>query len=79
MKIEIRYAQGKGGQRLHIVPVLSGDVLNTALCGRHVDHWRMTINVPLAHCCRNCMRVNRRRGRQRAKELLISALLNEGA
>jgi len=40
MKIEIRYAQGKGGQRLHIVPVLSGGVLNTALCGRHVDHWR---------------------------------------
>ena len=79
MQIEIRYAQAKGGQRSHIVPVLSGDVLNTALCGRHVDHWRMTCNMPLAYCCRNCMRVNRRRGRQRAKELLTAALMNEEA
>lgn len=69
--MEIRYAQHKAGQRLHIVPVIDGHtVTNTALCGKHVDHWRMTINVPLANCCQNCMRVDRQRGYQRALELI---------
>lgn len=75
MIIYTRYAQEKSGQRLHIVPTLGGDsVANTALCGKHVDHWRMTVNVPLANCCRNCMRVDRLNGLNRAKLIIRQAL-----
>lgn len=65
----MRYAQIKSGQRLHLVfepgegrnnrhPVRAGH-LGTPLCGRHVPPggYRMTINVPLANACRNCLRV----------------------
>ena len=75
MDIYTRYAQAKAGQRLHIVPELGGDsVARTALCGKHVEHWRMTINVPLANCCRNCTRVNRLNGLNRAKSIIIREL-----
>lgn len=69
--ITCRYAQEKHGQKLHIVPVISGDynMADTALCGKHVDNWRATFNVPFGHCCHNCMRVNRRRGYARALEI----------
>ncbi len=70
MDIKCTYAQEKGGQKLHIVPVVSGGVSNTALCGKHVAHWRMTINVPLAHACQNCVRIDRKRGYQRALEII---------
>ena len=77
MNITTRFAQEKPGQKLHIVPVVSGDsnVANTALCGRHVNHhWRMTINVPLGHACHNCVRIDRQRGYQRALDIIRSAL-----
>lgn len=70
MDIKCTYAQEKSGQKLHIVPVISDGVSNTALCGKHVKTWRMTINVPLAHACRNCARVDRKRGYQRALEII---------
>ena len=76
MGISIRYAQHQAGQKLHIVPVLSGEtnMADTALCGKHVDYWRRTVNVPLGYCCKNCTRVNRLRGRARALDIVYAAL-----
>ncbi len=54
-----RYAQKRGGQKLHLVEDWGyGRVELTALCGRSaVDQgrWRMTINVPLGHACKRCL------------------------
>lgn len=77
MHISTRYAQHKGGQKLHIVPVLSGraNMADTALCGKRVSRWGMTINVPLGHCCGNCARINRQRGYARALDIIRSAWL----
>lgn len=65
----MRYAQVKGGQRLHLAcepgeeyrgEVIRKGYLSHPLCGRPVpDGYRMTINVPLANACRNCLRVVR--------------------
>jgi endogenous inhibitor of DNA gyrase (YacG/DUF329 family) len=69
-EMEIRFAQEKGGQKLHIVPVIQGDtVANTALCGKQVRRWRMTCNLPLAYCCKNCNRIDKQRGHARALEI----------
>lgn len=68
----MRYAQIKGGQKLHLVyepgEGISADKLIPAghvsapLCGCRWDgHYRMTINMPLAHACHNCWRVWRSR------------------
>ena len=56
-----RYAQEKSGQRLHLVEADSNTkiVSNKAICGRTCakqGSWRMTINMPLANLCRNCIR-----------------------
>ena len=55
-----RYAQEYGGQKLHLVEDFgNGQVAYRALCGRNPQKrgtWRMTINVPLAHACYNCIR-----------------------
>jgi len=59
-----RYAQESGGQQLHLArEINSEDVETVALCGRSPrrGHWRMTINVPLGHACKNCLRIWRRR------------------
>jgi len=54
-----RYAQERGGQKLHLVEEFGGGrVSDIALCGRQPKtrgSWRMTINVPLAHACRRCL------------------------
>lgn len=66
--VEMKYAQYRGGQKLHLVyepgegPEESGIVragfLSFPLCGRREDRrYRMTINVPLGHACQNCQRV----------------------
>lgn len=66
----MRYAQIKAGQKLHFVyepgegwgeQIIRADTLSLPLCGRRADHYRMTINVPLAHACQNCQRVYRAR------------------
>jgi hypothetical protein len=52
----MRYAQIKGGQKLHIVYKLH-EGLTTPVCGRKVENgYRMTINVPLGNSCKNCLR-----------------------
>ncbi len=67
---EFRFAQEYSGQRLHFVDSFAdGSVSLRGFCGRNPSrrgNWRMTINVPLAHACRNCLRVWRaRRGGER--------------
>ena len=55
------YAQEKCGQKLHIVPVYSDETVGQPLCSRRVRRWRIIINMPLGHCCRNCRRVLKKR------------------
>ena len=71
-EISVRYAQHKRGLKLHIVPVLSGadNMAQTALCGKRVVFWRMTINMALGKPCHNCRRVNQQRGYRRAVEII---------
>jgi len=69
----MRYAQIKSGHKLHLVfeagEGWSGDKLVKAghvsapLCNEHTfdGRYRMTINVPLANACKNCLRVYRAR------------------
>ena len=65
----MRYAQVKGGQKLHLVyepgegeddqRLVKAGHVSLPLCGRYVPPagFRMTINVPLGNACRNCLRV----------------------
>ena len=64
----MRYAQIRGGQKLHLVyepgegrddqSLIMAGRLSSPLCGREAPNgYRMTINVPLAHACHNCLRV----------------------
>jgi hypothetical protein len=63
----MRYAQVEEGQQLHLVygpgegPSLDkltpAGHLGAPLCGRpYPGYYRMTINVPLGHACKNCLR-----------------------
>lgn len=64
----MRYAQIGARQKLHLVyepgegasptSLIPAGRLSRPLCNRpFTDHYRMTINVPLGHACRNCLRV----------------------
>lgn len=66
----MRYAQIEGGLKLHLVheageehrgQIMRKGYLSAPLCGtsRFKGKYRMTINVPLAHACKNCLRVKR--------------------
>lgn len=68
----MRYAQVKGGQKLHLVyepgegpdprNLIPAGHLSAPLCGRPVESgYRMNINVPLGNACKNCQRVYRAR------------------
>ena len=68
----MRYAQVKSGQRLHLVyeagegkddqHLFKAGFISAPLCGRDASSgYIMTINVPLANACRNCLRVWRSR------------------
>ncbi len=61
MTIYYRYAQEFGGQKLHLVQDYGHDEVGyRALCGRQPSrrgNWRMTINVPLGHACKSCVRL----------------------
>jgi hypothetical protein len=68
----MRYAQIKGGQKLHLVcepgeeyygEIIRAGTVSAPLCkARHFNgSYRMTINVPLANACKNCLRVWRTR------------------
>jgi hypothetical protein len=64
----MRYAQVAAGQKLHLVyepgegarpdALVPSGHLSLPLCNREfAGGYRMTINVPLSHACRNCSRV----------------------
>ena len=62
----MRYAQYKGGQKLHLVyepgeghgeHIVRAGFLSAPLCGKAGLRYRMTINLPLGNACRNCSRV----------------------
>lgn len=69
----MRYAQIKAGDKLHLVyepgegvdaqHLIPAGHISAPLC--HTSHfkgqYRMTINLPLAHACHNCLRVYRSR------------------
>jgi hypothetical protein len=68
----MRYAQIKAGHKLHLVfepgeefrgEVIRSGYVSAPLCGCSAfdGAYRMTINVPLAHACENCLRVYRAR------------------
>lgn len=56
LKLHLVYEPGEGRDRQHLIPINS---LSAPLCGtsKFQGYYRMTINVPLAHACRNCVRV----------------------
>lgn len=62
----LRYAQEYGGQQLHLVEAhTDGSVSARSLCGRKPNkrgNWRMTINCPLGHACKKCLKVADRLG-----------------
>ena len=70
----MRYAQVKGGQKLHLVyepgegpddaSIIRAGFLSAPICGRRVNGYRMTINLQLGHSCQNCQRVLRARQQQ---------------
>ena len=62
----MRYAQIKGGLKLHLVCEPGEDFhgitvrrgfISPPLCGLKPFGYRMTINVPLGHVCKNCQRI----------------------
>ena len=70
------YMQIESGQKLHLVyepgegrnanELIRAGRLSAPICGRgfspkYRNGYRMTINVPLANACRNCLRVYRAR------------------
>jgi hypothetical protein len=66
----VRYAQFRAGQKLHLVyepgegfrEIIRSGFIGLPLCGRtEPRNYRMTINVPLGHQCRNCGRVYKAR------------------
>lgn len=67
----MRYAQIKAGHKLHLVfepgeeyrgEVIRSGFISAPLCGtpHFKGKYRMTINVPLANACKNCLRVWRK-------------------
>lgn len=70
----MRYMQIKSGQKLHLVyeagegkddeHLIKKGYISSPICGRGFDingNHRMTINVPLANACKNCLRVDNSR------------------
>lgn len=69
----VRYAQVKGGEKLHLVyeagegpdpaHLISRDNVSAPLCNRPFDgHYKMTIKVSLGATCKNCLRIALARG-----------------
>lgn len=64
----MRYAQIKGGLKLHLVyepgegqdnqHLVKAGFLSDPLCGQKFEgNYRMTCNMPLGHACQRCQRV----------------------
>lgn len=61
-KLHLVYEPGEGRDAAHLVPA---GRLSLPLCNKPVvGGYRMTINVPLGHACRNCQRVHSARSRR---------------
>lgn len=73
----MRYAQIKSGHKLHLVFEADG-VVSNPLCGTHVDGYRMTINVPLGHACKRCMRVYHQNGGAKRRRKFFEFMANGG-
>lgn len=70
----MRYAQVKGGQKLHLVfeagegwddqHLVPAGHLSAPICGRRLppEGYRLTINVPMGAACKNCLRAARAKG-----------------
>lgn len=52
----MRYAQIKSGKKLHLVFEAEGKV-SQPVCGRRVEDYRMSCNLPLGNACKNCLRI----------------------
>ena len=69
------YAQIKSGRKLHLVFQSEGWVSNP-ICGiKKHKNYRMTINVPLANACKNCLRVYNANGGKKIKKEFYNSLI----
>ena len=56
-KLHLVYEPGEGPDAEHLIPA---GYLSAPICGRGLDEhggFRMTINAPLGHACKRCLRV----------------------
>ena len=72
----MRYMQIKDAQKLHLVyeagegenehSLVRAGQLSGPICGKGIPngHFKMTINMPLGHACRNCLKVYAARQKQ---------------
>lgn len=74
----VKYAQIKGGNRLHIV-FEAENRYSLPICGTPApDGYRMTINVPLANACRRCCEIYDRNGGAVVKRRFYEAMAKGG-
>lgn len=71
----LTYAQEKSGKKLHLAFTYNGRVSHP-ICGRKVNGYRMTINVPLANACQNCCKITADTIKRKEKEFLLGVLAN---
>ena len=72
----MRYAQIKGGNKLHLVFEAEGGV-SQPICGKRCTGYRMTINAPLGHACHNCRRVYAANGGTKARRRFFAGMKEE--
>ncbi len=56
-KLHLAYEAGEGKDKTHLI---EANHISAPICGRGFNkegNFRMTINVPLANACKNCLRV----------------------
>ena len=55
LKLHLAYEPGEGRDDAHLI---RAGHISAPLCGtsRFDGHYRMTINVPLGHACKTCLR-----------------------
>lgn len=66
-KLHLVYEAGEGVDRTKLIPA---GRLSAPICGRGFDdngNYRMTINIPLANSCRNCLRIHKARHSKKKK------------
>lgn len=73
----MRYAQIHGGNKLHLVFEAENAVSNP-VCGIRAERYRMTINVPLGHSCKNCRRVFDANAGKKIRKSFFESLKEQG-